>query len=51
MFWRYGVPLIICGVFASLLIGWAVAYWYDRKAERERYVEEDSDDDPEHSPR
>jgi high-affinity Fe2+/Pb2+ permease len=35
MFWRYVVPLIIAGVFAALLIGWAVAWWYDRKQEKE----------------
>lgn len=39
------IPLLIAGVFASLLIGWAVAFWYDRRLE-ERYRErEDADGD------
>jgi hypothetical protein len=32
MFWRYGVPLIIAGVLAMLLLGWAIAYWWDRRS-------------------
>jgi len=43
MFWRYGVPLIIAGVFACLLIGWAVAFWWDRKARQEEDRERESD--------
>lgn len=35
MFWRYGVPLIIAGVFALLLLGWGLAYWRDRKSMKE----------------
>jgi hypothetical protein len=33
MFWRFVVPLIIAGVFASLLFGWALAYWHDRRSQ------------------
>jgi preprotein translocase subunit SecF len=44
MFLRVGVPLIIAGVFTSLLIGWAVAYWYDRKARREDAEREREED-------
>jgi Mg2+/citrate symporter len=40
MFWRYAVPLLIAGVFASLLLGWAIAYWHDRRS-KEREREED----------
>jgi len=43
MFLRYGVPLIIAGVFACLLAGWAVAYWYDRKRQREEDAQRDAD--------
>jgi hypothetical protein len=45
MFWRYAVPLIIAAVFASLLFGWALAYWHDRKSrEQERLYEEKMDE-------
>jgi len=43
MFMRYGVPLIIAGVFACLLIGWAVAYWYDKKSQAKKDAERESD--------
>lgn len=39
--------VLVIGLFASLLIGWAVAYWYDRRRKEEedviRKVREDSD--------
>lgn len=56
MFWRYVVPLIIAGVFALLLLGWALAYWRDRRSmkedqdferevmEHERRLREEDDD-------
>lgn len=31
MFWRYAVPLIIAGIFAMILLGWAVMYWRSRR--------------------
>jgi len=43
MFLRYGVPLIIAGVFACLLLGWGVAYWMDRRREEREKAERESD--------
>jgi len=43
MFLRYGVPLIIAGVFACLLLGWGVAFLYDRKARAQDERERESD--------
>lgn len=43
MFFRYGVPLIIAGVIACALLGWAVAWWYDKRAEERRKMEENDD--------
>lgn len=44
MFWRFAVPLIIAGVFAMVLIGWAVAYHWDRKTQgRENAAEHDDE--------
>ena len=40
MFWRYAVPLLIAGVFACLLFGWAVAYWHERRSDERRREEE-----------
>jgi hypothetical protein len=46
MFWRFGVPLIIFGVLAVVLLGWAVAYAWERRhredeAEVNRRMEEE----------
>lgn len=43
MFVRVVVPMIIAGVFAALLIGWAVAYWYDRRQREREDAERDGD--------
>ena len=41
MFMRYGVPLIIAGVFVCILIGWVVVgKWHERQLEEERIMQE-----------
>jgi flagellar basal body-associated protein FliL len=40
---RYLIPLLIIAVFACLLIGWAIA-WYFSKDESKPVVREDADD-------
>jgi hypothetical protein len=40
---RYAIPLLIMGVFACLLLGWGVA-WYFSKDESKPVVRNEDDD-------
>lgn len=43
MFMRFAIPAIIIGLLSVSLLGWAVAYWHDRKTEREYRKQQDAD--------